>query len=843
MVTRTADLKEHFAHSEGAWVFGFHGIDMSSRRWFSAWPSGLSGMGMLLTFSLLGACGGDAPAGAACRSQSECGTDLVCLDGFCRESVGIGEGGDVVAPDLDALSSVDTVAVPDVVGQDATTTSDVETSEDAVSSDTTADDVLVDDTGDILVPDDAVLPDDVLISEDAADVADARDEDTGLSDTVESDVGDVGESDVLPDVQDDDADAVADVDSGADADALSDADTTVLNACGGTVELSGAPGDGCSACGGRLACATVDFLECVGDTTNACGGCDALEGEPGGSCGACGGGTLSCSGGNALLCNDVGGLNACGGCSVLAGQPGESCGECADGEWACDGTTAVECVGAGTLNACRGCSTLTGVPGGACGTCGGGVLSCSESGESLLCTGATAPNECGTCGRLAGPAGSVGDACGACGDGRLFCNAGGTALTCRSASVVNACGTCGPISGTPGTACGECGDGRLVCNRSGSALTCEGGSSRNACGGCGTLAGSPGASCGACGDGRFECNDARTAVTCVGGSALNACGTCGELTGTPGATCGVCGVLDCASSTGTDATGVVCNDPGANACGGCGVVTPGAPGTSCGRCGVDTLSCSGSSSTTCSGNTTNACGGCNALSNTVGAICTTFSCFGGTGRWTCSGTNSLACDCNSQICGNGVLESDEQCDDGNRIDADTCANTCELNFPADPDDLAGTCANPIVVPSSQQFVWDLCGRSDNEDNIAGPQDCVDAISRGEDLVFEFTLATRSTVRVDAFDVDNSAAVDPVIYLRRGTCSDASTQVICDDDVPCASGRPEFGGACIGGVQPRQASLTTILEAGTWFLVLDSYNVTRSGTQFTCGETYLSIRSL
>ena len=831
---------------------------MSSHPWLFTRPAALAGLGLLLTSSFLGACGGDAPAGAACRSQSECEGELVCLDGFCRESVGIGEtggSGDVTVPDLDALTSLDSVPGPDGGGQDAITTPDGGTAEDAVPSDAVADDavpsdggagdVLVDDTGDIVVAEDVAVPDDVLSSDDTSDVADARDEDTGLADAIDPDVPDAEVPDVLSDVQADVADVASDVDAGADADAdaVSDADTTVLNACGGTVDLSGSPGDSCSACGGRLACATVDSLECVGDTTNACGGCDALEGEPGGSCGACGGGTLACSGANALRCTDAGGLNECGGCSVLDGQPGEACGECGDGEWVCAGATAVECVGASEPNACGGCSALTGAPGDSCGTCGGGVLSCAESGESLLCTGATAPNQCGTCGRLAGPAGNVGDACGACGDGRLFCNAGGTALTCRGASLVNACGTCGPISGTLGAACGECGDGRLVCNSTGSALTCEGGSSRNACGGCGTLAGSPGASCGACGDGRFECNDARTAVDCVGASAVNACGTCGTLSGTPGAACGVCGTQECASGTGTDATGVVCNDPGANACGGCGTVTPGAPGASCGRCGVDTLSCSGPSTTTCSGNTTNACGGCTALSNTVGNICTSFSCFGGTGRWTCSGANALTCDCDSQICGNGILEGGEQCDDGNRTDTDTCANNCELNFTADPDDLAGTCANPIVVPPNQQFVWDLCGRGDNEDNIAGPQDCIDAVSRGEDLVFQFTLATRSTVRIDAFDADNSAAVDAVVYLRRGTCSDASTQVICDDDVPCASGRPEFGGACIGGVQPRQASLTTILDAGTWFVVLDSYNVTRSGTAFTCGETYLSIRSL
>jgi hypothetical protein len=822
---------------------------MTSRTWSAARSlrsAGAGVLGVLLAASSLAACGGDAPAGTACASQLDCGANLVCLDGFCRDSVGIGEADGVTIPDLDALSPVDVVPGVDVSGVDGE--SDLASGDEDVDEEVTVVDVVTADAPDAPLGEDTTAPDD---GGDPSDVPDDTviPDDVADADVVDGDTSPDAVADVVEDVVEDadagaDADAGVDADAASDADGGSDADTIILNACGGTDDLAGEPGDTCSPCGGTLSCATENSLECVGDTTNACGGCDALDGEPGGSCGACGGGTLSCDGANDLSCADPGGLNACGGCSVLEGQPGEGCGVCGDGEWACDGLRAVECVGAGSLNACGGCSVLSGVLGAACGACGGGVQTCSESGESLLCVGAAAPNACGTCGPLAGPAGSPGGACGACGDGRLACNTAGNALTCQGASALNACGTCGPLSGTLGAACGDCGGGRLVCDSTGSALICEGGGVRNACGSCGTLTGAPGAACGTCSDGRFACNEAGTAVTCVGGSGLNACGACGVLTGTPGAACGVCGTLQCAgASAGADVTGLVCNDPGANACGGCGTVTPAAPGSACGRCNLDTLACSGANATTCGGNTTNTCGGCSALPNTVGAVCANRDCFGNTGRWTCSGANALSCDCNSQICGNGVLETDEECDDGNRINGDTCSNGCELNFPVDPDDLAGTCANPIVVPANQQFVWDLCDRGDQEDNIAGTQDCIDASSRGEDLVFQFTLTTRSTVRIDAFDSDGTTAIDPVIYLRRGTCSDASTQVICDDDVPCASGRPEFGGACFDGRQPRQASLTTILDAGTWFLVLDSYNYTRGSTQFTCGDTYLSIRSL
>jgi cysteine-rich repeat protein len=32
------------------------------------------------------------------------------------------------------------------------------------------------------------------------------------------------------------------------------------------------------------------------------------------------------------------------------------------------------------------------------------------------------------------------------------------------------------------------------------------------------------------------------------------------------------------------------------------------------------------------------------------------------------------------VCGNGIVEGDEECDDGNRIDDDSCSNVCTINF-------------------------------------------------------------------------------------------------------------------------------------------------------------------
>ena len=40
---------------------------------------------------------------------------------------------------------------------------------------------------------------------------------------------------------------------------------------------------------------------------------------------------------------------------------------------------------------------------------------------------------------------------------------------------------------------------------------------------------------------------------------------------------------------------------------------------------------------------------------------------------------NTAVSCNAQVCGNGIPEGDEECDDGNRNNNDACANNCTLN--------------------------------------------------------------------------------------------------------------------------------------------------------------------
>jgi cysteine-rich repeat protein len=54
--------------------------------------------------------------------------------------------------------------------------------------------------------------------------------------------------------------------------------------------------------------------------------------------------------------------------------------------------------------------------------------------------------------------------------------------------------------------------------------------------------------------------------------------------------------------------------------------------------------------------------------------------------WSCSGTTSICTPI--AVCGNGIVESGETCDDNNTVNGDGCSNTCKLE--------TAVCGNGIV---------------------------------------------------------------------------------------------------------------------------------------------------
>ena len=104
-------------------------------------------------------------------------------------------------------------------------------------------------------------------------------------------------------------------------------------------------------------------------------------------------------------------------------------------------------------------------------------------------------------------------------------------------------------------------------------------------------------------------------------------------------------------------------------------------------------------------------------------------------------------------------------------------------------------------------------------------------------MFTFELDARSRVSVDFRDDDDGSAIDTRVYLR-STCTDDASQIICSDDVDCDAADPDIGGSCIDGVQYRQSVFDVTLDAGTYWLVADSYE----NGSFDCGTVTLTVTS-
>ena len=436
---------------------------------------------------------------------------------------------------------------------------------------------------------------------------------------------------------------------------------------------------------------------------NGCGGAADLSylgrpAAPGDGCGLCGDGELFCSGTSDLSCAGAGFPNVCGGCGALEGEIGASCGLCDDGVWAC-GAGQAECLGDRAPNGCGGCTDLALEPGTECGLISGeaGVVVCY--GREISQCASAGTNGCGGTGPLELPAGVTGVAPlpgvlyqTDCRRGVLLCE--GLLLVAVDLEGGNACGGCEPLPGAPGTACGACG-GVWTCDAEGGAQ-CVGGA-LNGCGGCELLADGPGITCDAAGSPGVRVCISLEETACVPPGSTNACGGLGTLTGAAlGGACGSCGdgvvVCDAADPR---RRSTVCEtvSSSANACGGCGLLE-GAPGSACGTCGLGQLACNaGGDGLDCTGNpgasALNACGGCASLAAAPADAC------GRCGTWECDPTvtGRLRCDeptagCASlAVCGNGVVEIGELCDDGNAVteacsygdlSCEVCDATCAL---------------------------------------------------------------------------------------------------------------------------------------------------------------------
>ena len=66
-------------------------------------------------------------------------------------------------------------------------------------------------------------------------------------------------------------------------------------------------------------------------------------------------------------------------------------------------------------------------------------------------------------------------------------------------------------------------------------------------------------------------------------------------------------------------------------------------------------------------------------------------------------------DCSLEVCGNGLRDPGEQCDDGNNVGGDGCSATCSVEV--------GLCGNEILDPGEQ------CDDTNTSDGDGCSHDC------------------------------------------------------------------------------------------------------------------------
>ncbi|MSP26017.1 MAG: DUF4215 domain-containing protein [Myxococcales bacterium] len=148
----------------------------------------------------------------------------------------------------------------------------------------------------------------------------------------------------------------------------------------------------------------------------------------------------------------------------------------------------------------------------------------------------------------------------------------------------------------------------------------------------------------------------------------------------------------------------------------------------------------------------------------------------------CSGTDTV--NGGNGICGNGLVEGTEQCDDGNANDADGCSNTCAgaastVSSTGSTGIIPGTCGNGTLDPG------EVCDDGDKDDSNACGNDCQSNI---------VDCGNGKVDKVEECDDGNNVSDDG--------CTNLCTLPACGDGIvqmgeDCDDGNSEFMDKCPG----------------------------------------------
>ena len=469
---------------------------------------------------------------------------------------------------------------------------------------------------------------------------------------------------------------------------------------------------------------------------------------------------------------------------------------CPAGQQSCNGT----CVSTDDVANCgacgNDCTALFGVvasavhcSGGTCsiaGACQPRYADCVGGAADGCETDISLPAHCGACATT-------------CTAAAPMCNAAGSSYACAtgcSGATSTLCsGACVDVTADPmhcngcGMACPTTANGRATCTASVCGLVCDAGYHR-----CGDHC--------AANDSTLECGASCTSCATMGG-AVSACNA------------GTCAITTCPAGTancdGNIANGCETDIRTTSNCGACGMACSVANGTAAcnsGTCAIQACNagfgdCANGYADGCETptNTVARCGSCTMVCmppNNGSATCTAGTC----GISCNSGYSPSGSTCVRGLCGNGVLDGAETCDDGNNMPNDGCSASCQLETATAADNCPATLL--IVHRGTLWYTGTTVGATNNS-TCSGS-------GNGADRVYELVTADAGNVVVEL--VPTLATYDPVLRMLSGVCPGMTEQ---------------FCVASAGVGQPEIIRNATTTAGARYTLIVDGTGSSTPGT--------------
>ena len=144
------------------------------------------------------------------------------------------------------------------------------------------------------------------------------------------------------------------------------------------------------------------------------------------------------------------------------------------------------------------------------------------------------------------------------------------------------------------------------------------------------------------------------------------------------------------------------------------------------------------------------------------------------------------------VCGNGILDAGEDCDDGNKLAGDCCSPTCKF------EPLGSPCTAPTICTNNACNGAGVCGSVSLNDGLA----CTD----GNVCTVADTCTGGACLGTPKNCVDGNPCTTDLCTPPAVGCENINNGILCDDGNPATTGDSCSGGVCMGFTRDAKLGL-------------------------------------